>query len=513
MKGIYEAADYLSKAIQADKKLLVIADYDCDGATACTVAVQGLRMLGAHVDYFVPNRFNTGYGLSPEVVDLALQHPNGKPDILITVDNGIASVSGVTYAKQHGIDVLITDHHLPGDETPDAAVIVNPNQRGCQFESKYLAGVGVIFYTLSVLRTHLKQQGIDVSQARLETLLDLVALGTIADVVPLDQNNRILVTQGIQCIQKGLACEGIKALCEISKTDPSTLSSMDLGFRIGPRINAAGRLEDMKIGIQCLLSEDPETAHQWAKKLDELNQQRKEIQNDMNDQALDMLDNFNPTTGYGISVFNQDWHQGVIGIVASKLKEKFYRPIIAFAQDENPDILKGSGRSIKNIHLRDVLDLVSKRAPHIIIKFGGHAMAAGLSIHAQYFDEFQDAFNRAVQTMSQSSDFEPVIEVDGSLATEYMTLETIDILNQQIWGSGFPAPLFYDSFHIIHQRILKDRHLKMRLEKDGEQFDAIWFGQNELLPEHISIAYELTKNTWMEQSSVQLLVRHADALS
>jgi single-stranded-DNA-specific exonuclease len=511
------AAKLLADAIEQNKNLLIVADYDCDGATACAVAICGLRSMGANVDFMVPNRFETGYGLSPEVIDIILERQAVRPDLIITVDNGIASVEGVKYAKEHGIDVLVTDHHLPGDELPDAIAIVNPNQEDCGFPSKNLAGVGVMYYLLMALRAEFKQRGHfdDQTQPRLDTLADLVALGTVADVVKLDANNRILVTQGLERMRKGFMRPGIRALFKVSGTTYKTASASDLGFRIGPRINAAGRLADMSIGIRCLITDDEFEAMQLADELDKINQQRRHIEHEMSEQALETLateaeQNLEPLAA--ICVYDDEWHQGVVGIVASRLKEKFWRPAFAFSPADNgSDEIRGSGRSVPDVHLRDALDLVSKRHPGLIIKFGGHAMAAGLSIHKQDLDTFKQALHDAIVTMTGKHSFESVIETDGSLPNTHATTRMANMLEEQVWGAGFPPPSFNDVFIVRSQRILKDKHLKLQLEKDQVVYDAIWFNHNEPLPELAHVVYELKSNEWNGQVNVQFMVRHAEA--
>lgn len=511
------AAKLLADAIEQNKNLLIVADYDCDGATACAVAICGLRSMGATVDFMVPNRFETGYGLSPEVIDIVLERQAVRPDLIITVDNGIASVEGVKYAKEHGIDVLVTDHHLPGDELPDAIAIVNPNQEDCGFPSKNLAGVGVMYYLLMALRAEFKQRGHfdDQTQPRLDTLADLVALGTVADVVKLDANNRILVTQGLERMRKGFMRPGIRALFKVSGTTYKTASASDLGFRIGPRINAAGRLADMSIGIRCLITDDEFEAMQLADELDKINQQRRHIEHEMSEQALETLateaeQNLEPLAA--ICVYDDEWHQGVVGIVASRLKEKFWRPAFAFSPADNgSDEIRGSGRSVPDVHLRDALDLVSKRHPGLIIKFGGHAMAAGLSIHKQDLDTFKQALHDAIVTMTGKHSFESVIETDGSLPNTHATTRMANMLEEQVWGAGFPPPSFNDVFIVRSQRILKDKHLKLQLEKDQVVYDAIWFNHNEPLPELAHVVYELKSNEWNGQVNVQFMVRHAEA--
>ena len=431
-----QAAALLADAIEENKKLLIVADYDCDGATACAVAICGLRSMGAQVDFMVPNRFETGYGLSPEVIDIILTRSSQRPDLIITVDNGIASVDGVNYARQHGIEVIVTDHHLPGDELPDALAIVNPNQEDCDFPSKNLAGVGVIYYLLMALRAEFKKRGRfdNGNQPRLDTLADLVALGTVADVVKLDANNRILVTRGLERMRKGMMRPGIRALFKVSGTPFSTASTSNLGFRIGPRINAAGRLADMSIGIRCLITEDEDEAMQLAEELDRINQQRRHIEHEMSEQALETLaleEEQNPQPLASICVYEDEWHQGGVGIVASRLKEKFWRPVFAFAPGDDNEI-RGSGRSIPDVHLRDALDLVSKRHPELILKFGGHAMAAGLSIHRENFELFKQALHEAIISMTGKSNFDSIIETDGPLLSNEVTTRTAYLLEEQV---------------------------------------------------------------------------------
>ncbi|MGH8843489.1 MAG: single-stranded-DNA-specific exonuclease RecJ, partial [Advenella sp.] len=410
-----KAAAILADAIAARKKLLIIADYDCDGATACAVALRGLRAFGADVDFLVPNRFETGYGLSPAVVELASRHHAGKPDMLITVDNGIASIEGVQAANDLGMQVLVTDHHLPGDALPDAIAIVNPNHPECQFPSKNLAGVGVIFYVLLALRAEFRRRGwVDAKAGpRLDALADLVALGTVADVVRLDPNNRLLVSQGLKKIRNNQLQPGLKALFLVASCDHRDATALDLGFRIGPRINAAGRLADMSIGIRCLTTDDEAEALTLARELDTMNHRRRTIEQDMSEQALTSLEAPEKARNATVCVFHPDWHQGVVGIVASRLKEKFWKPTLAFAPGD-PGELRGSGRSVPDVHLRDVLDLVSKTHSGMILKFGGHAMAAGLTLRQEAFAEFEEAFDLAVRRISGKDSFEPLIETDGS---------------------------------------------------------------------------------------------------
>ncbi|MDT0217451.1 single-stranded-DNA-specific exonuclease RecJ [Alcaligenes sp. AB3] len=505
-----EAAILLADAIARRDRMLIIADYDCDGATACAVGLRALRSMGAVVDFLVPNRFETGYGLSPAVVKLAEQHPSGKPDLLITVDNGIASIDGVEAAHMAGMKVLVTDHHLPGDELPDALAIVNPNQPGCEFPSKNLAGVGVIFYLMLALRAELRQRGVYEANAgpRLNELADLVALGTVADVVSLDANNRLIVTQGLERMRKGQMQAGLRALFQVAGRDPRQASAFDLGFALGPRINAAGRLADMALGIRCLITDDEDEAANLARELEDMNQDRRSIEQSMREEALRAAELAEPDTSATVCVFHPEWHQGIVGLVASRLKEKYWRPTLAFAQGDEGEI-KGSGRSIPDVHLRDALDLVSKRYPGLILKFGGHAMAAGLTIEEDNYDVFVQAFEEAVQELTGRYQFDPIIETDGSLEPEHINITVAGLLQKQVWGAGFPAPVFRDNFFVRQQRLLKNKHLKLSLERNGEYFDAIWFNRDTLLPENIEAAYRLDQNEWNGNVSVQFIIEYA----
>jgi single-stranded-DNA-specific exonuclease len=506
---IEKAAVFLADAIQAKKSMVIVADYDCDGATACSVGVRGLRMLGGMVDYIVPNRFEYGYGLTPEIVALTIKEKS--PDIIVTVDNGIASIDGVAAANASGVDVLVTDHHLPADTLPQAAVIVNPNQPHCPFPSKNLAGVGVMFYVLLALRAELRQRGVfdQQSQPKLDVLLDLVALGTVADVVKLDPNNRILVAQGLKRMRSGRMHAGIAALFRVAGREPRNASPFDLGFAIGPRLNAAGRLADMSLGIECLLTDDEGRAWQIAQELNHINASRKDIERDMQDAALLHLDDFQADASHTIAVFDESWHQGVIGIVASRLKDKFFRPTITFAPGD-AGLMKGSGRSIPGFHLRDALDLVSKHAPHLIQKFGGHAMAAGLTIRADDFPAFQAAFEAVGQSWLQKHQLERIIDTDGALEDAYFSTDFIELIDSQVWGQGFPPPIFCDDFKLVSQRILKERHLKLVLEKGGMRYDAIWFGHTDTLADTITVAFRLDVNEYNGVTKVQLLVEHIE---
>ena len=514
LKNAEQMAILLADAIADKKKILIVADYDADGATACAVAVRGLSALGARVDFIVPNRFEYGYGLTPEIVQLATK---SAPDILLTVDNGIASVEGVAEANRLGMQVLVTDHHLPGDALPDALCIVNPNQPGCAFPSKHLAGVGVMFYVLMALRAEMRKRGAFAGQTEpnLGNLLDLVALGTVADVVRLDDNNRILVQQGLQRIRAGRSCAGIQALLRVARRQAAQASSYELGFIVGPRLNAAGRLEDMGLGIRCLLTDDATEANEIAARLDALNRERRSIEADMQESALATLDNFDPADSFSLSLFNEDWHQGVIGILASRLKDRFHRPVIAFARSQTGE-LKGSGRSIAGLHLRDALDLVSKRHPHLIQKFGGHAMAAGLSIREEHLSEFRQAFESTSQELLDAESLVKTIATDGQLETPEFTLSIARDLQRQVWGQGFPEPLFEGDFKVQTQRIVGEKHLKLTLRlcsgqalsSPARSFDAIRFFSAEPAPDNIHAVYSLGVNEYNGSESLQLIVRH-----
>ena len=506
-----EMAKLLANGIAANKKILVVGDYDADGATATAVAVKGLKSMGANVDFLVPNRFEYGYGLTPEIVTLAITL---KPDILITVDNGIASIDGVAAANLLGLQVLITDHHLPAETTPAAACIVNPNQHGCTFKSKNLAGVGVMFYVLLALRAELRNRGVfsESAEPNLTELLDLVALGTVADLVKLDTNNRILVEQGLRRIRAGACCAGITALLKISGKSPEKVTAQDLGFYVGPRLNAAGRLDDMSLGIACLLAKTEIEAMQKAQTLHELNMERRNIEADMQDTAMISLENIAVTDNFSLSIYNADYHQGVIGILASRLKEKYHRPTIVFAdagQDgKNEHIIKGSGRSIANLHLRDALDLVTKQHPNLIIKFGGHAMAAGLSIKQADFAAFKQAFEAVTRSLLNEADLQAVMETDGHLASIDTSLQTLWILASQVWGQGFPHPVFCDDFKVISQRIVGQKHLKLILEKEQKRIDAIYFNCQDSLNPEIRAAYALEFNEYNNLQTVQLVIKY-----
>jgi single-stranded-DNA-specific exonuclease len=505
LRNVDTMAALLADAISAGKKLLIVADYDADGATACAVGLRALRMFGADVDYLVPNRFEYGYGLTPEIVQLAAAEK--KPDVLITVDNGIASIDGVAEANRLGMKVLVTDHHLPGDRLPDAWCIINPNQPGCSFSSKNLAGVGVMFYLMLALRAEFRKRGAYAgkTEPNLGTLLDLVALGTVADVVKLDDNNRLLVQQGLQRIRAGRAQAGINALFNAAGREVRRAATYDLGFVVGPRLNAAGRLTDMSLGIECLTTDDPGRAAEIARQLDQLNRQRRDIEAGMQESALASVENVQP--GYTLSLYEPAWHQGVIGILASRLREKFHRPTFAFASAGNGE-LKGSGRSITALHLRDALDLVSKRHPELIVRFGGHAAAAGLTLHENGFNAFRDAFEAVATELLTPADLEREWVTDGSLPPEDMSLANATTLADSVWGQGFPEPRFYDRFEVAAQRIVGERHLKLRLRRSGQQLDAMLFGHADPLPETIAATYRLSANHYNGAVTLQLILEH-----
>ena len=516
LKGIDVAARLLADAITAGEHICVVADYDCDGATACALSLRGLALLGADpatLHYVVPDRAVHGYGLTPTIVDLAMVL---RPQLLMTVDNGIASLDGVRHAKALGLKVLVTDHHLPAildgrPQTPEADAVLNPNQPGCGFQSKNLAGVGVAFYLLLALRSELRARGRygEQAQPRLDGLLDLVALGTVADVVRLDPNNRILVAQGLKRMRAGRMHAGVAALFRVAGRQARSANPFDLGFALGPRLNAAGRLEDMSLGIECLITDDESRAWELAQQLNDINLKRREIEAEMQDAALLHLDAFEPANSSTICVFDDSWHQGVIGIVASRLKEKFYRPTITFAP-AGDGWIKGSGRSIPGFHLRDALDLVYKKAPSLIDKFGGHAMAAGLTLRAEAFEAFSRAFEEVGRAWLSEQQLERVIETDGPLEDAYYTTDFISELDGQVWGQGFAPPVFCDEFRVVSQRVLKERHLKLLLEKNGARYDAIWFGHADALSERARVAFRLDANEYNGVTKVQLLVEHAE---
>jgi single-stranded-DNA-specific exonuclease len=494
LRNVGAMAVLLADAIASGKKLLIVADYDADGATACAVGLRALRGCGAQVDYLVPNRFDYGYGLTPEIVRLAAEQK--KPDILITVDNGIASIDGVAEANRLGMKVLVT-----------AWCIINPNQPGCEFPSKSLAGVGVMFYLMLALRAELRHRGAyaEKPEPNLGALLDLVALGTVADVVRLDDNNRLLVQQGLQRMRAGRAHAGITALFNAAGRDVRRAGAYDLGFVAGPRLNAAGRLTDMSLGIECLTTDDPIRAGDIAGQLDQLNRQRRDIEADMQESALARVDDVAP--GYTLSLYDPQWHQGVIGILASRLRERFHRPTFAFAAAGNGE-LKGSGRSITALHLRDALDLISKRHPQLILRFGGHAAAAGLSLREGAFDDFREAFEAVARELLTPGDLDREWVTDGPLPPEDMTLANAAAIADAVWGQGFPEPRFHDCFEVAAQRIVGERHLKLRLRRGSQLIDAMLFGHADPLPQSIAATYRLSANHYNGSVTLQLILEH-----
>ncbi|UZJ45178.1 single-stranded-DNA-specific exonuclease RecJ [Marinimicrobium sp. C6131] len=523
-KGLPEAVALLADAVEAQANVLIVGDFDADGATSSALAVMALQAMGlSSVDFLVPNRFEYGYGLTPEIVEVAAAMA---PDVIVTVDNGISSVEGVRAAQAHGIAVVVTDHHLPGDELPPAEAIVNPNQPGCPFPSKNLAGVGVIFYVMNGLRTELRQRGWFAQgqpEPNMANFLDLVALGTVADVVPLDHNNRILVSQGLQRIRAGVARPGIIALLDVAGRQMHRLVASDLGFAIGPRLNAAGRLDDISVGIQCLMCDSDELAREMALTLDELNRDRKAIEGGMQKEAVAMLnrlqlDEENQALPWGLCLYDGNWHQGVIGILASRIKDRLHRPVIVFA-DAGDGEIKGSARSIPGLHIRDALDAVAARHPHLLNKFGGHAMAAGMTLSRENFDAFQQAFDDEVKRQLQPEDLQPVLISDGNLTPAEVNLELASLLrNAGPWGQHFPEPLFDGEFALAQQRLVGEKHLKMTLALDSQGqhlVDAIAFNIDpELWPnpsvQRVRLAYRLDVNEFRGRQSVQLMVEYLE---
>jgi len=509
------------------KRILVIGDFDADGATSCAVVLRSLKAFGLdNVDYLVPNRFDFGYGLSPQIVDVAASQPI-KPELIITVDNGISSLSGVRRANELGIPVVVTDHHLAADSLPEAAAIVNPNQPGCQFPEKTIAGVGVAFYLMLAVRVALREKNWFEGQRaepNMANYLDLVALGTVADVVPLDDNNRILIESGLQRIRRGQACAGINALLSIAGKSVESCSSQDFGFIIGPRLNAAGRLDDMSIGIECLLTDDYERALAYASTLNQMNMLRRQIEGDMLDQAALLLEQQLSQLESGtyvpaaLALYDQQWHQGVVGLLASRIKEKFHRPVIAFADAGNGEI-KGSGRSIPGLHMRDVLDVISKQHDDLIDKFGGHAMAAGLTIQQEKFEQFKQVFEQQVSLLLRAEDLNNINETDGPVDARYLNIETSEQLKfAGPWGQLFPEPAFDDVFKVLNWRIVGEKHLKLELAKldTGECFGAIAFNKTDVdLPageNNIHIVYRLDVNEFRGNRNLQVMVQHIEAV-
>ncbi|HNI77036.1 MAG TPA: single-stranded-DNA-specific exonuclease RecJ [Giesbergeria sp.] len=515
LQGVQQAAQLLADAIASDQRLCIVADYDCDGATACAVAVRGLRLLGArHVDYLVPDRVVDGYGLTPPI---ARRVKERGADLLITVDNGIASCEGVAQAKALGLAVLVTDHHLPGAELPQADAIVNPNQPGCTFPSKSIAGVGVMFYVLMQLRAELRQRGVfdAAQQPRLEPLLPLVALGTVADVVRLDTNNRRLVAQGLKRIRAGQMPPGIAALLRVAGRQAPLATTFDFGFALGPRINAAGRLADMTLGIECLLTDDAAHADHLAQQLDAINRERREIEGGMREQALLLAEDLfgaQDEPPPAVSVFDPDFHEGVVGIVASRIKDKLHRPTFVFAASGAPgkeNELKGSGRSIAGFHLRDALDLVAKRHPGVLLRFGGHAMAAGCTVPAERFADFEQALAQVAREWLDAATLTRRLETDGPLAPEWRRADLADTLQREVWGQGFAPPVFSEEVDILSQRLVGERHLSLKLRHRGEPVDGIWFGRTEPLPARALLAWRLDVNEWRGERKVQFVVEGA----
>lgn len=511
LEGTREAAERLALARERGERVTVVADYDCDGATACAVAIRGLGMMGVKADYFVPHRVHHGYGLSCAVVDL-LAARTPRPDVLLTVDNGVSSAEAVRHAAELGIDVIVTDHHLPGAELPPAVCIVNPNLADSAFPSKALAGVGVMYYVLLALRALLRERGIytQQTQPRLDALVDLVALGTVADVVKLDKNNRILVAQGLNRIRLGRTHAGISALFAVAGKKPEAAGVRDFGFALGPRINAAGRLDTMENGIECLLADDPAVALDYARSLNDFNAARQELETEMQQAAETALSCCNVDSLATLTLYDGRFNEGVVGLVASRLKEKVNRPTIVFAPTDD-GALKGSGRSIAGVHLRDALDLVSKALPGAVLRFGGHAMAAGLTLRSEDdLPSFRDAFEKAVRSMVDASVFERVIYTDGGLAPDEITERLVQAIDSQIWGQGFDAPVFANEFRVVRQSLVKDAHTKLILELGGQRFDAIFFRHTETLPGMVRLAYRPNINEFMGRRSVQLVIEAAE---
>ncbi|VAX07368.1 Single-stranded-DNA-specific exonuclease RecJ [hydrothermal vent metagenome] len=521
LTGANEAAALLHQMLERQRRILVVGDFDTDGATSCALAVRALKMMGAQdVRYLVPNRFEFGYGLTPAIVAEALKQA---PDLLVTVDNGISSVEGVAAANAAGVPVLVTDHHIAGDQLPDAAVLVNPQLPEDTFPSKHLAGVGVIFYVMLALRRYLREAGWFESQGmkvpNLASLLDLVALGTVADVVRLDHNNRIMVHQGLQRIRAGKGCAGINAIIEVAKRSQSGLVTADLGFAIAPRLNAAGRLDDMSLGIECLLADDMQTARAIAQQLDELNHTRRQIEGEMVGQAMDGLSDLlaqeDSDLAVGLCIFRQEWHQGVIGILASRIREHFHRPVIAFAPAQE-GVLKGSARSVPGLNIRDVLADMDARNPGLMERFGGHAMAAGLTLQEQHFELFSQAFDQEVQRHLGCEDLFDVFHSDGVLAVDELNLGLAELIREvSPWGQGFPEPKFDGVFCIRSKRIVGGRHLKLTVSPEGADLslDAIAFNQTDDLADgdRVSIGYRLDVNQYRSRRSVQMVVEHIQA--
>ena len=516
LKGTEAAAVLLADAIAAQKRLCIVADYDCDGATACAVGLRGLRMLGAqHVSYIVPDRVVDGYGLTAPIAQRVQQ---SGADVLITVDNGIASMEGVTQAQALGLQVLVTDHHLPAATLPSADVIVNPNQPGCSFESKALAGVGVMFYVLLALRAELRKRGLFTAetQPKLDALLPLVALGTVADVVKLDNNNRRLVAQGLKRIRAGAMPSGMLALFKAAGRDARVATTFDFGFALGPRINAAGRLSDMTLGIECLSTDDAARADELAKQLDSINRERRDIEGDMREQAMEIAESLMDESEEpppAICVFDPDFHEGVVGIVASRIKDKFHRPCFVFSASNAPGKeheLKGSGRSIPGFHLRDALDLMVKKHPDLLLRFGGHAMAAGCTIEEEHLELFEACFMEVAAQLLSPATLQRKLETDGPLDAQYRRAEFVDVMHKEVWGQGFAPPVFSDEVEVVSQRLVGEKHLALKLKHQGQPVDGIWFGRIEPLPARVKLAYRLDVDEWQGQKRVRFMVEAAE---
>ncbi len=511
LKNANLAATLLADAIQSNKKIVIIGDYDCDGATATCIGLIGLQLLGAkQISYLIPDREKDGYGLSKNLVDKAIR---SGAEIIITVDNGISAIEAVDYAKSAGIQVIVTDHHLPAQELPRADCVVDPSQPGDTFKSKSIAGCGVIFYVLIALRGELRKRGVfdQKTQPNLMCLIDLVALGTVADVVPFDQNNRILVKKGLDNIRKGFLRPGIAALLCKSKRNANSLSSTDLAFAIAPRINAAGRLGSMETGIQCLLASDINVAAQLAEQLDSLNNERKQLEKDGLEEAMQALGDLDIEERSSLCVFRESWHLGVIGLVASRLRERIYRPTICFGLSNevgsNGEEIKGSGRSIPGIHLRDVLDAVDKREPGLILKFGGHAQAAGLSIRKADFNRFKKIFDEEVSNFASNDVFHETLETDGELTGgDLYNANLVRNIREYVWGQNFPEPVFMNRFKVVRQELLNGAHLRLRLETDGVEVQGIWFRKKKEIPRDVILAYKLGLNEWGGRTTVQLII-------
>jgi single-stranded-DNA-specific exonuclease len=513
MKGMAQAAPLLADAITAKKRICIVADYDCDGATACAVGLRGLALLGAsHVDFLVPDRVVDGYGLTPAISQRV--HAMGA-QLLVTVDNGIASVEGVAAARQLGMQVLVTDHHLPGASLPEANALVNPNQPGCGFASKHMAGVGVMFYVLLAVRACLRERGVfdKVSEPRLDSLLPLVALGTVADVVKLDANNRRLVSQGLARMRRGLLPTGMAALFQVAGREPSQAISQDMGFALGPRINAAGRLSDMRLGIECLRTDDPAQAMQLAQQLDAINRERRSIETGMREQALLLAESLldpEDEPPPALCLFDEAFHEGVVGIVAGRLKDLHHRPCFVFAASESDGqaVLKGSGRSVPGFHLRDALDAVVKLHPGLLLRFGGHAMAAGCTLLEDDLATFEDALQHIAAQWLDAATLTRSLATDGPLPPQHLRPDVAMELQEQVWGQGFESPLFQDQVDILNQRIVGEKHLSMKLRLHGQLVDGIWFGRQEALPAQAELAYRLVLDHWQGQRKLKLHIEN-----